>query len=122
MSDSLKMVAGPQLRRRQLMATLFRLVCAGVTFFAVVILGVLIYRVTSDGLPWLDAQFLSSLPSRFPEKAGIKSALVGTIWLVAMTAAFAIPTGVLAAIYLEEYAPKNRFTQFIEVNLSLIHI
>ena len=71
-----------------------------------------------DGYRWVDAQFLNSFPSRFPEKAGIKSALVGTIWLVAFTALIAIPTGVLAAIYLEEYAPQNRLTHFIEINIA----
>lgn len=106
------------LRRRHFMASLFRGACIAVTGIAVLILAVLIYQVTTVGLPWLDFDFLDSFPSRFPEKAGIKSALFGTLWLVSLTALFAIPTGVLAAIYLEEYAPKNRVTRFIEINIA----
>ena len=106
------------LRKRQLRSRLFELVCAGVTGLAVVILALLLQDVFVDGYRWVDAQFLNSFPSRFPEKAGIKSALVGTLWLVSFTALIAIPTGVLAAIYLEEYAPKNRLTHFIEINIA----
>ena len=88
------------LRKRQLRSRLFEWVCAGVTGLAVVILALLLQDVFVDGYRWVDAQFLNSFPSRFPEKAGIKSALVGTLWLVSFTALIAIPTGVLAAIYL----------------------
>ena len=106
------------LLKRQLRSRLFEWVCAGVTGLAVVILALLLQDVFVDGYRWVDAQFLNSFPSRFPEKAGIKSALVGTLWLVSFTALIAIPTGVLAAIYLEEYAPKNRLTHFIEINIA----
>jgi phosphate transport system permease protein len=106
------------LKKRNQVSAIFRYICVATTAFVVVILATLIYNVAADGLPWLDAQFLDSYPSRFVEKAGIKSALYGTVWLISLTAMFAIPTGVLAAIYLEEYAPKNRFTNFIEVNIS----
>ena len=106
------------LRKRQFRSRLFERVCAGVTGLAVVILALLLQDVFVDGYRWVDAQFLNSFPSRFPEKAGIKSALVGTLWLVSFTALIAIPTGVLAAIYLEEYAPKNRLTHFIEINIA----
>lgn len=96
----------------------FRYFCIGVTASAVGLLAILIYQVSVLGFPWLDAQFLSSYPSRFPEKAGIKSALVGTLWLVSLTAAFAIPVGVLAAVYLEEYAKPNKLREFININIA----
>jgi phosphate transport system permease protein len=99
-------------------ATLFRWSCAAVTGSAIVILGMLLWQVTSLGLPWLDTQFLSSFPSRFPEKAGIKSALYGTLWLVSLTAAFAIPVGALAAVYLEEYAKPTRLNETININIA----
>jgi len=107
-----------QLRRRRSQSKAFEYFCSGVTGLAVVVLALLLYDIFMDGYRWVDAQFLNSFPSRFPEKAGIKSALVGTLWLVGFTAIIAIPTGVLAAIYLEEYAPKNRLTHFIEVNIA----
>ena len=99
-------------------ATLFRWSCAAVTGSAIVILGMLLWQVTSLGLPWLDTQFLSSFPSRFPEKAGIKSALYGTLWLVSLTAAFAIPVGALAAVYLEEYATPTRLNETFNINIA----
>lgn len=107
-----------RLQKRRFRSRLFERICAGVTGLAVLILALLLYDVFVDGYRWVDAQFLNSFPSRFPEKAGIKSALVGTVWLVAFTALIAIPTGVLAAIYLEEYAPQNRLTHFIEINIA----
>lgn len=106
------------LKRRRAQSKAFEYFCSGVTGLAVVVLALLLYDIFTDGYRWVDAQFLNSFPSRFPEKAGIKSALAGTLWLVGFTAIIAIPTGVLAAIYLEEYAPKNRLTHFIEVNIA----
>ncbi|GEM82697.1 phosphate ABC transporter permease PstA [Meiothermus hypogaeus] len=67
--------------------------------------------------PWLDYSFLTRDPSRNPISAGLRVALFGTIWLLTMTLLISIPIGVGTAIYLEEYAPKNRLTRFIEVNL-----
>ncbi|MFN3467662.1 MAG: phosphate ABC transporter, permease protein PstA, partial [Candidatus Brocadiales bacterium] len=87
----------------------------------VVTIGVLITLIVDvcvDGIPRMGWQFLTSFPSRKPELAGILSALVGSVCVVAITALFAFPLGVGAAIYLEEYAPKNWFTQIIEVNIA----
>jgi phosphate transport system permease protein len=67
--------------------------------------------------PWLDYSFLTRDPSRNPISAGLRVALFGTIWLLSMTLLISVPIGVGTAIYLEEYAPKNRLTRFIEVNL-----
>ena len=61
---------------------------------------------------------MSSYQSRFPEQAGVLAPLIGSLWLMALTAAFTVPVGVGAAVYLEEYAPKNRLTQMIEINIS----
>jgi phosphate transport system permease protein len=103
-------------RRRR--AAAFAHLCRALTWSGVVVLVVLIVHVARDGLGWVDWQFLTSFPSRFPEKAGIKSALVGTLWLIGTTALVAIPVGVAAALYLEEYAGRSRFKSFIEVNIS----
>jgi phosphate transport system permease protein len=64
------------------------------------------------------SDFLTAFPSRHPSKAGIKSAIVGSIWLLALTALFAIPIGISAAVYLEEFAAKNRLNRFVEVNIA----
>lgn len=78
----------------------------------------LLVQVFAQGIPWLNWHFITSYPSRHPEEAGLLSALMGTIWLMVLTALFTVPVGVGAAIYLEEYAPKNWLTRVIEVNIS----
>jgi phosphate transport system permease protein len=88
------------------------------TMFVLLILGVLLYRILSQGLGYLDLQFLQSLPSRKPENAGVYAALIGTIWLMAVVAPVSLLLGVGTAIYLEEYAKDNVITNFIKVNIS----
>ncbi|MGQ0720348.1 MAG: phosphate ABC transporter permease PstA [Candidatus Eiseniibacteriota bacterium] len=106
------------LSRRRARAATFRLFCGAMTGLGVVLLVVLLARIAGEGLGSLDWQFLSSFPSRFPEKAGILSALVGTLWLVSLTALISVPVGVGAALYLEEFAGRSRFARILEVNLS----
>jgi phosphate transport system permease protein len=88
------------------------------TMFALLILGVLLYRVFTQGFGYLDIQFLQSLPSRKPENAGVYAALIGTIWLMGVVAPVSLLLGVGTAIYLEEYAKANKMTAFIKVNIS----
>ena len=107
-----------RLEKRHRIASAFKLFCLSVTCLAVAILGILILEVTLLGLPWLNFDFLTSFPSRFPEKAGILAGLSGTLWLVTLTAAIAIPIGVLAAVYLEEYAKPGRVSTFITINIA----
>ena len=116
--QSSKTLCARSLKRRHLVARLFKSICLGFTLFAVGVLGILIFQVGADGLPWLDWKFLNNFPSRFPERAGVKSALYGTLWVVSLTALIALPTGVLAAIYLEDYAPKSRLTRIIDINIA----
>ena len=71
-----------------------------------------------DGLPRINWQFLTSFPSRFAGKAGILSAWVGSAYVMFVTILAAVPLGVAAAVYLEEYAPKNWVTTLIEINIS----
>jgi len=106
------------LAKRHRKAKVFASFCAAVTWSGVVLLAVLLYQVSIDGFAWLDWQFISSFPSRFPERAGIKSALVGTLWLIGLVALISIPVGVSTALYLEEFAGKGRFAKVIEVNIA----
>jgi phosphate transport system permease protein len=96
----------------------FAAVCGLATLVGVVALAVLLVDVALDGLPWLDAQFLSSFASRIPERAGIKAALFGTIWILSLTALFSFPLAVGAAIWLEEYAPRHWLTRIIQTNIA----
>ena len=111
-------MSSDRLRRRHATTRCFRLLCAAVAWAGIVILAVLLFHVTREGIRWLDLQFLTEFPSRFPEQAGIKSALWGTVWLITLTAGISIPVGVAAAIHLEEFSPKNRLSQLIEVNIG----
>lgn len=92
--------------------------CAGCAFLSGLILVALLVKLLYQGLPNLSYAFLTSYPSRNPEKAGLLAAIWGTIWLISITAAIAIPLGVSAAIYLEEYSKKNRFSRFLETNIA----
>ena len=90
------------------------------TASALVLLCVLLYRVFQQGIDWLSPHFLENYPSRFPHKAGIKSAIWGSIWIGGITLISSTIFGIGAAIYLEELAPKNRLNKFLEVNISTL--
>jgi len=89
-----------------------------VTFCAVGILLVLIGAILTDGLKHLDWDFLSDGPSRKPDKAGFNIAIVGSLWLMVLTAMFSLPLGVGTAVFLEEYSSRNRLTRFIQLNIA----
>jgi phosphate transport system permease protein len=109
----------PQLRRRRRAGTAFRFSLVGASLVGLAFLVLLIVRVLWEGVPWFTTTFLTNFPSVLtPERAGVKSALWGTIWLVAITVGVSVPVGVAAAVYLEEYAPNNRLTRFIHVNIA----
>jgi len=106
------------LKRRQLISLIFRIACTVFTMVGVVLLIILVVHVAEQGFKWVDLQFLSNFPSRFPAKAGMKAALWGTAWLIGLTGVIAVPMGIAAAVYLEEYAGSSRFNNIIEVNIS----
>jgi phosphate transport system permease protein len=94
----------------------------GLFFLAVVVgiagLAALLLDVLFDGLPYLDWHFMSSYASRRPLESGILAPMAGTIWVVSLTALFTIPIGVGTAIYLEEFAARNRLTRLIQLNIA----
>lgn len=104
----------PRIRRN----TVFKYLFLSATILLLIVLAVLFGRVINQGLPYLDWQFMNSLPSRKPERAGIYTALNGTLWMMAVVIPVTLILGIGTAIYLEEYAKKNKFTTFIQVNIS----
>lgn len=88
------------------------------TFIGLILLGALMIDLFCDGKDRLTYAFLTSFPSRFAEEAGILSAWVGSFLVLLVTAAAAVPLGVAAGIYLEEYAPKNWLTDIVEINIA----
>ena len=108
----------PRLARRKFVGGIYYVVFLAAVMASIASLFVLLTQTAVAGLPWLDFDFLTNYMSRKPELAGIKAAVMGTIITIVFTALFTVPVGVGAAIYLEEYAPKNRLTQIIEINIS----
>ena len=91
------------------------------TIVGVIALATLIWTIIDDGWARLAADpvaFLSNYVSRLPARAGIRAALVGSAYLMILTALFCFPVGVGAAVYLEEFAPRNRVTNFVEANIA----
>lgn len=108
----------PRLKHRQRVGLVLRSLFFLSTVFGVLVLLTLLVDVVVEGLPWLDVAFLTSFPSRFPEQAGIQSAIVGSLWMMALTALFSVPLGVGAAIYLEEYGRRGWLLRLIQVNIA----
>ncbi len=106
------------LGKRHKQARLARIGFAALTGLGVVLLAILLARVLREGGGWLDLNFLTSFSSRFPHKAGILSALAGTLWLISLTAVISVPVGVAAAVCLEEFSRPGRLKTFIEINIA----
>jgi phosphate transport system permease protein len=96
----------------------FELIGLGVLVVTMIVLLSLIVDFMVDGLARIDFDFLINYPSRRPAQAGILSAWIGTVMLMVTTAFLAVPLGVGAGVYLEEYAPKNTITNLIEINVT----
>ena len=91
------------------------------TLLGIVVLFILLATVIAEGAGSLFhdfPHFITSSPSRFADQAGIRVALMGTLWMMAFTALFSFPIGVGAAIYLEEYAPRHWLTRLIQINIT----
>ena len=92
--------------------------CVVVTSMSIIALGVLLISILYQGWGYLDLGFLTDYPSRKPEDAGFRAALFGSLWICSICAIVALPLGVGTAVYLEEFAPKNRLTAFIQTNIA----
>ena len=103
---------------RNIINKLFKSIFLLATLTALLALVVLMYQIITQGVSHLSIDFLTNFASRFPAQAGIKAALIGSIWLMLVVAPTSIILGVGSALYLEEYAGKNRITTFIQMNIS----
>jgi len=111
-------ISRKRINNRILLNNILKKVFSLSTVFALFILGLLFYRIAIDAMGWLDLQFLTSNISIFAEKAGIRGAIIGTVWLMLIVAPITMFIGVVTAIYLEEYAEKNKLSAFLKVNIS----
>ena len=96
----------------------FKVVLLIATLTSIVVLLTLLVDLFVDGASWIRPHFLTKYASFLPQRAGARAALVGTLWLMVMTAVFTVPLGIGAALYLEEFAPRNRVTRAIETNIG----
>lgn len=111
--------ASPHTSRRYAIGRAFKFLCLAAIIIGISALIMLVIDVLTRGVWTLNWTFLSNFPSRFPNQAGILAALVGTIWLLFLTALFSIPTGIAAAVWLEEISDRRHwFSRVIEVNIS----
>jgi phosphate transport system permease protein len=97
---------------------LFQLASLATLVIALGALGALVWDLVSDGASRLSWQFLTHIASRNADEAGVYHALMGSIWVIALTGLLALPIGVAAAIYLEEYGTRSRIARFIELNIA----
>jgi phosphate transport system permease protein len=104
--------------RRRVLGRVFELLCLLAIAVALLALLVLLVDILRRGLPTLTWDFLNNFPSRLPQNAGVRAALVGSLWLIGLTALFALPTGVAAGIWLEEIGRKGWISRVIEVNIA----
>ncbi|MDW4910026.1 phosphate ABC transporter permease PstA [Streptomyces sp. ADMS] len=111
------MLAGPRFRPGE---SLFRWLLLACLALGIIFLVSLLAYLVVEAWPRLDARLWNNFPSiRRPENAGAQSAIMGTIWVISFTALFCLPTGIMAAIYLEEYADSSRwYNRLIEVNIQ----
>jgi phosphate transport system permease protein len=108
----------PQLMRRRLSGTLFYGACLGAIGILLLALVLILWDVLSQGVPWLDPDFIMNVPSRRVERAGIFPALVGSFEIAVIVGLLTFPSGVAAAIYLQEYAKDNRLNRLLRTNIA----
>ena len=97
---------------------LFQTFCLAANFSVILFLVILLGDILIQGYSTLNWNFLTSYPSRFHDKAGILAAIVGTFYMMLLTALISVPLGIGAAIYLEEYAKETRFIRFVKLNIQ----
>lgn len=105
-------------RKRRRKNKVAHMLFAASALVSILILIVLLYDLIRRGAPYLTATFFQNFPSRFASKSGILPAMVGSVWIILLTAVIAIPIAIAAAVYLEEYAPRSRLTSLIKINIA----
>ena len=106
------------IQKNRVIDSAFKYVGIGCTFLGIIVLAIFLIDIIVEGVGRIDWQFLTSLPSRKAERAGILTAWTGTAWILGLTALVSIPLGICAGIYLQEYGTKNRLAHIIELNIA----
>ena len=118
MTDAASTIRANASAHRHVADRLFAIFGLLATLLGLMVLGVLLYDVLHDGAGRLSWQFLTNISSRRAGDAGVFPALVGSFYVISLTAALAIPFGVAAAVHLEEYGGRGRLSRLIEINIA----
>ena len=108
----------PRVQWRRVKGSIWLTVFAAAVLLTISMLGLLLWSVIQPGWNWLSLHLITSMPSRNAENAGMNSGIWGSVWIVIGSAIFSLFIGVGTSIYLEEYAPRNWFTRFVQTNIS----
>lgn len=117
-ASSTKSAFTPRVQARQLIGRIWTWVFFGSTAIAIVLLGMLLWSIVEPGWSWLSWNLILNPPSRKPEIAGMNPAIWGSIWIVLGSGFTAFVLGLGTAVYLEEYASRGRFNDFIQTNIA----
>jgi phosphate transport system permease protein len=117
-ADPISLRAGGAVERRQFLSRISRYVFLIATLIGVSVLGFLAYDTITSGASRLSLGFLDNYPSRFAERAGMRPAIWGTVWVLGVTVFCSIPVAIGTAIWIEEFAPKNRLLTIVKINLN----
>ncbi len=118
MSDHPAYARSIGLGRRRLVNRAFGAACTGVAALAVALLCVLVFSIARSGLHHLDWSFITDRSNFRPEAAGMRDAILGSVWVCVICGGAGLPIGIGAALYLHEFAPKGRLRSFIQLNIS----
>lgn len=106
------------IKKNRLLDQAFKYWGIACTFLGLILLAIFIGSILIDGIQRIDWEFITNLPSRKAERAGIYTALMGSVWILVLTTIIALPVGIAAAIYLEEYAKQTKLSTLLEINIS----
>jgi phosphate transport system permease protein len=112
------LAASGAVARRQAVSRASRYVLLGATLVGVAVLVYLGYETVTRGWSRLSIDFLTSYPSRFADRAGLRSSIIGNVWVLGLTIVLAIPVAIGTAIWMEEFAPRNKLLTLIKLNLA----
>ena len=116
--ESVRLRAEGSVARRQAWSRASRWILLVATLLGLVVLVILGIDNAITGIPSLDWDFLTHYPSRFAERAGIRSSIFGSVWVLVFTVVFAIPVAVGAAVWMEEFAPRNAILTTVRLNIA----
>jgi phosphate transport system permease protein len=107
-----------RIKKRRVINKIFKLLFFGATIIGLIVLGLLLYRILTQGFGNLSFDFVKNFPAPYADRAGIFAGLIGSLYLMGIVAICSITVGVCTAIYLEEYAKKGKISSFIQSNIQ----